>query len=42
MGLTTNQTGQGFVNPYDIAVSRDGRIFVFNHCDPARKYLMRD
>ena len=41
IGLTTNQTGRGFVNPYDVAVSQDGRIFVLNHCDSARKNLMR-
>ena len=41
IGLTTNQNGRGFVNPYDVAFSKDGRIFVLNHCDSARKNLMR-
>ena len=41
IGLTTNQSGRGFINPYDMAVSRDGRIFVLNHCDSARKNLIR-
>ena len=41
IGLATNQTGRGFVNPYDVAVAQDGRIFVLNHCDSARRNLMR-
>ena len=41
IGLTTNQTGRGFINPYDVAFSKDGRIFVLNHCDSARRNLMR-
>jgi len=41
IGVTTNQSGRGFINPYDIAISHDGRIFVLNHCDSARKNLMR-
>ena len=41
IGLATNQTGRGFVNPYDVAVGKDGRIFVLNHCDSARKNLIR-
>ena len=41
IGLTTNQSGRGFINPYDMAVSRDGRIFILNHCDSARKNLIR-
>ena len=41
IGLATNQIGRGFINPYDVAFSRDGRIFVLNHCDSARKNLMR-
>ena len=41
IGLATNQIGRGFINPYDVAFSSDGRIFVLNHCDSARKNLMR-
>ena len=41
IGLTTNNTGRGFVNPYDTAISRDGRIFVLNHSDSARRAMMR-
>ena len=41
IGLATNLIGRGFINPYDVAFSRDGRIFVLNHCDSARKNLMR-
>jgi DNA-binding beta-propeller fold protein YncE len=41
IGLTTNNVGRGFVNPYDTAFSKDGRIFVLNHCDSARKALIR-
>ena len=41
IGLATNQIGRGFINPYDVAFSRDGRIFVLNHRDSARKNLMR-
>jgi len=41
IGLTTNQIGRGFINPYDVAFSKDGRIFVLNHCDSARKNLIR-
>ena len=41
IGLTTNNTGRGFVNPYDTAVSQDGRIFVLNHSDSARRAMMR-
>jgi DNA-binding beta-propeller fold protein YncE len=41
IGITTNQSGRGFINPYDVAISQDGRIFVLNHCDSARKNLMR-
>ena len=41
VGLATNQIGRGFINPYDVAFSSDGRIFVLNHCDSARKNLIR-
>ena len=37
IGIANNGfNGRGFTNPYDLAVSRDGRIFVLNRCDPAR------
>ena len=37
IGIVNNGlNGRGFGNPYDLAVSRDGRIFVLNRCDPVR------
>ena len=41
IGITTNNMGRGFINPYDVALSKDGRIFVLNHCDSARRALIR-
>ena len=41
VGLTTNQSGRGFINPYDCAFAPDGRILVLNHCDTARAALVR-
>jgi len=41
IGVTTNNMGRGFINPYDVAFSKDGRIFVLNHCDSARRALIR-
>jgi DNA-binding beta-propeller fold protein YncE len=41
IGLVTNNMGRGFVNPYDVAFSKDGRIFVLNHCDSVRQALIR-
>ena len=41
VGLTTNQSGRGFTNPYDTAVTPDGRILVLNRCDTARASLVR-
>ena len=42
IGIVNNgQNGRGFANPYDIAVSRDGRIFVLNRCDTARANAIR-
>ena len=41
IGLTTNQSGRGFINPYDCAFTNDGRIMVLNHCDAARTALIR-
>ena len=32
VGIINNISGRGFNNPYDLAVSRDGRIFVANRC----------
>ena len=35
IGIVNNGTnGRGFASPADLAVSRDGRIFVLNRCDP--------
>ena len=33
--------GRGFANPVDLAVSKDGRIFVLNRCDPQRSPAIR-
>ena len=33
--------GRGFANPYDMAVSQDGRIFVLNRCDPIQAHTIR-
>ena len=42
IGIVNNGlNGRGFANPYDLAVSRDGRIFVLNRCDPARAVAIR-
>ena len=41
VGLTTNQSGRGFINPYDCAFASDGRILVLSHCDTARASLVR-
>ena len=41
IGLTTNQSGRGFINPYDCAFTNDGRILVLNHADAARAALIR-
>ena len=41
IGLTTNQSGRGFINPYDCAFTGDGRILVLNHADAARAALIR-
>ena len=43
IGIVNNgYNGRGFANPYDVAVSRDGRIFVLNRCDPARAAAIRE
>ena len=41
IGLTTNQSGRGFTNPYDCAFTSDGRILVLNRCDTVRASLVR-
>ena len=42
IGIVNNGTnGRGFTNPVDVAVSRDGRIFVINRCDVARRDAIR-
>src|SRR6266571_1106120 len=42
IGIVNNgYNGRGFANPYNVAVSRDGRIFVLNRCDPARAAAIR-
>ena len=42
IGITNGEdNGRGFANPYDLAVSRDERIFVVNRCDPLRPGAVR-
>ena len=42
IGIVNNGfNGRGFANPYDTAISKDGRIFVLNRCDPARAAAIR-
>ena len=42
IGIVNNGlNGRGFANPYDLAVSKDGRIFVLNRCDPLRSSAVR-
>ena len=42
IGIVNNgSNGRGFANPYDVAVTRDERIFVLNRCDPARAAAIR-
>ncbi|HEY7711431.1 MAG TPA: NHL repeat-containing protein [Candidatus Entotheonella sp.] len=41
IGIVAVQMGRGFINPYDLVVSRDGRIFVLNRTDSARAALVR-
>ena len=42
IGIVNNgDNGRGFANPYDIAVTRDGRICVLNRCDPPRALSIR-
>jgi len=42
IGIVNNgYNGRGFANPYDTAISQDGRIYVLNRCDPARASAIR-
>ncbi len=42
VGITNNATnGRGFANPCDLAISKDGRIFVMNRCDSVRRQAIR-
>ncbi len=42
IGITNNgDNGRGFANPYSIAVSTDGRIYVLSRCDPVRARAIR-
>ena len=41
IGLTTNQSGRGFTNPYDCAFDANGRILTLNRCDTVRASLVR-
>ena len=42
IGITNNgDNGRGFANPYSIAVSSDGRIYVISRCDPVRARAIR-
>ena len=42
IGIVNNgDNGRGFANPYDVAVSGNGNMFVLNRCDPARRKAIR-
>ena len=42
IGIVNNGfNGRGFANPYDVSIGRDGRIFVLNRCDSARRTAIR-
>ena len=42
IGIVNNgYNGRGFANPYDLAVSEEGNLFVLNRCDPARRSAIR-
>ena len=42
IGIVNNgDNGRGFANPYAVALTGDGRIFVLNRCDPARATAIR-
>ena len=39
--VNNGSNGRGFANPYDTAHTKDGRIFVINRCDLARRFAIR-
>ncbi|MDA1348758.1 MAG: hypothetical protein O3A47_07815, partial [Chloroflexi bacterium] len=39
--VNNGSNGRGFANPYDTAHTKDGRIFVINRCDLARRAAIR-
>ena len=39
--LNESQNGRGFFNPYDIAIAKDGRIFVLNRCSSGKNHPIR-
>ena len=42
IGMVNNSlSGRGFANPYDTAISHDGRIFVLDRCDPLHAGAVR-
>ncbi len=42
IGIVNNGlNGRGYTSPYDLAVHKDGRIFVLNRCDPPRSAAIR-
>lgn len=42
IGITNNgDNGRGFANPYSIAISSEGRIYVISRCDPVRARAQR-
>jgi DNA-binding beta-propeller fold protein YncE len=42
IGIVNNGlNGRGFANPYDLAISSDGTIYVINRCDTARAAAIR-
>ena len=41
IGILSNGPGRGFSHPCDLAISKDGRIFVLNRCDPLRYPFIR-
>jgi len=42
IGIVNNGfNGRGFANPYDLAITADGTIYVINRCDTARASAIR-
>ena len=41
IGILSLDNGRGFSHPHDLVISRDGRIFVLNRCDPLRYPFIR-